>query len=353
MLALNGLFCYTNPMPSHKLLFLHKTAKWLTGLSALACAFTVAYIVGTAGSSLVMARLIRVQQKQIPWKSVKAMNIEQGVDAPADTHVVFQMPDGIADVDRETLFGRQGTKVRYWGYCLPQNEDEETISKRLGLPGLLFLSEAERVARAKAERERLAKIGFSLSDLPTPQQLEEAQLHQAAGDKPAIRHQLEFFSANMLCYIMTEKALPMGLDADGDALNAKLEASLGTDARNIDSDSDGIDDRTEFETGTSPTLRDTDSDGLIDGIEDANFNGRVDIGETDPRNPDTDRDDLCDGLCRVKIKRQQYFIGEDQNLNGTVDDGETSPLLEDTDEDTILDYEEYLSCLLSGKTQCP
>ncbi|MGD9101136.1 MAG: carbohydrate-binding domain-containing protein, partial [Anaerolineae bacterium] len=40
---------------------------------------------------------------------------------------------------------------------------------------------------------------------------------------------------------------------------------------------------------------DSDGDGLPDWIEDANHNGVVDEGETDPHNPDTDGDGLSDG----------------------------------------------------------
>ncbi len=40
---------------------------------------------------------------------------------------------------------------------------------------------------------------------------------------------------------------------------------------------------------------DTDGDGLSDIKEDGNSNGRLDLGETDPRNPDTDQDGLSDG----------------------------------------------------------
>lgn len=79
-----------------------------------------------------------------------------------------------------------------------------------------------------------------------------------------------------------------GLDSDGDGLLDSREAELGTDPNERDSDRDGIDDRTEADTGTDPLQRDTDNDGLLDGREDANRNGVLDEGETDPRRSDTD-----------------------------------------------------------------
>jgi hypothetical protein len=53
----------------------------------------------------------------------------------------------------------------------------------------------------------------------------------------------------------------------------------------LDSDGDGIPDIIEIRTGTNPWLADTDSDGVPDGVEDANRDGIVDPGESDPRVP--------------------------------------------------------------------
>jgi hypothetical protein len=69
---------------------------------------------------------------------------------------------------------------------------------------------------------------------------------------------------------------------------------------------------------------DTDNDGLPDIIEDTNQNGIVDIGETDPNNPDTDGDGLSDGF-------------EDANYNGQVDNNETDPRNFDSDGDGLND----------------
>lgn len=52
-----------------------------------------------------------------------------------------------------------------------------------------------------------------------------------------------------------------------------------------DSDRDGICDDIEHRTGTAPLHSDTDRDGVPDGVEDANQDGRVDPGESDPRVP--------------------------------------------------------------------
>ncbi|MDX9723594.1 MAG: hypothetical protein RBU37_22800, partial [Myxococcota bacterium] len=99
-----------------------------------------------------------------------------------------------------------------------------------------------------------------------------------------------------------------------------------------DSDGDGLPDYLEDINGnglvdvgeTDPFNPDTDNDGLPDGLEDGNGNGFFDLGETDPLNGDTDGDGLLDGI-------------EDSNLNGIQDEGETSPLEPDTDGDGIRD----------------
>lgn len=73
---------------------------------------------------------------------------------------------------------------------------------------------------------------------------------------------------------------------------------------------------------------DADCDGLPDVREDANGNGVVDPGETDPANPDTDGDGLLDGE------------EGDRDGDGRLGIDETDPLLADTEGDGIPDGEE-------------
>lgn len=66
-----------------------------------------------------------------------------------------------------------------------------------------------------------------------------------------------------------------------------------------DTDGDGLADFYEIKHGTfgsfSDEVADWDGDGLNDAVEDANGNGIVDVGETDPWNSDTDGDGISDG----------------------------------------------------------
>lgn len=64
-----------------------------------------------------------------------------------------------------------------------------------------------------------------------------------------------------------------------------------------DTDGDGLPDDVETAVGSCTNVFDADSDddGLPDGVEDANQNGVVDSGETDPCNADTDGDGIQDG----------------------------------------------------------
>jgi len=67
-----------------------------------------------------------------------------------------------------------------------------------------------------------------------------------------------------------------------------------------DTDGDGLADFYEIKHGLHATVYDEradwDNDGLNDVIEDPNENGIVDVGETDPWNPDTDGDGISDGI---------------------------------------------------------
>jgi hypothetical protein len=281
------------------------------------------------------------------WKVITEEEVASGATIPADTNVVFHLPVESSELQREVLLGQKGKTTRYWGYCVPHNYDASIVKKRTGLPGLMFLSEKERAMRAKEALSN--EPTFSLTHLPTKQQVDQLN------DRPegVIRHQLDLFQGGMLCFIMTEAPLAIGLDPDGDGLNTKLEQELGTDPENPDSDGDGISDGVEYLSGTKPLIRDTDSDGLIDGIEDSNWNGKIDPGETDPRTWDTDHDGLCDGLCRVRLSNGQIlYAGEDKNLNGTLDQGETDPRLWSTNDDGISDQVPFFNCLLAGNSNC-
>lgn len=296
--------------------------------------------------SAITARLVQ-PQLEYQWKILTTAQVESGAIVPANTHVVFHLPSTFTKITRETLLGFKGKTVRYWGYCFAVNDTPEVVATRSGFPGLLFLSEKERAVRA-AEAKRREQI-FSLSNLPTEEDL------QALESRPMtpLRHQLEVFKPSSMCYIMTEKPLAIGLDPDVDRLNNRLEKEISTDPYTPDGDGDGILDGVEYFTQTNPLIRDTDGDGLIDGIEDSDWDGRIDKEETDPRVVDSDRDTLCDGMCRVKLKQVYYYIGEDKNLNGIVDDGELNPNKIDTDEDGYSDDIEYYQCLAEGNTECP
>jgi hypothetical protein len=302
---------------------------------------------GYAGSRFELTGLIIRQPKQLAWKVIEEADVESGALIPADTNVVFHLPQTFNKLHREVLLGHKGKQVRYWGYCFPANYDPETVERRSGLPGQVFLSEKEREAQEVFTKRQEAR--FTLRRLPTKRELELPD-RKLGG----IRHMFDFFTPGMLCYIQTESELAIGLDVDADKLNDRLEHEIGTDPRRPDSDADGLIDGVEFLNGTSPTLRDTDSDGLLDGIEDKNWDGDIDRGETDPRVWDSDRDRLCDGWCRVRLKgRNEAFLGEDRNLNGELDSGETSPLLVDSDKDGIRDEQEFLNCLSANRPNCP
>lgn len=338
-------FCYTMMMPSQTLRSAHRLLGWSTaGLTAL-CTLIVSASVLQGGT--MEGWLVR-QPKEYTWASISMEQVMSGATIPANTHVVFHLPEsGFTRITRETLLGLKGDRVRYWGYCFAANYDPENVDKRRGFPGLIFLSEAERAARA--EEERRSRARFSISSLPSAEEIAAMERRRSN----PIRHQVEMFEPASMCYIMTEEPLAIGLDPDNDRLNNQLERALKTNPAIPDSDGDGISDGVEHLYGTIPSIRDTDGDGLIDGIEDSDWNGRIDIGETDPRLWDSDRDGLCDGMCRVRLKGRNIYMGEDKNLNGEVDGGETDPRKVDSDDDGMTDEIEFLRCIAEDKAECP
>ena len=113
-----------------------------------------------------------------------------------------------------------------------------------------------------------------------------------------------------------------------------------TDPRSADTDGDGLNDFLEKLYGTEPTNPDSDGDCIPDGVEDSNFNGKWNAGETNAMNADTDGDGLPDG--------QMQSRGEDMNCNGIRDQGpngewlETDPTNPDSDFDGESDFTEMM-----------
>jgi MYXO-CTERM domain-containing protein len=145
-------------------------------------------------------------------------------------------------------------------------------------------------------------------------------------------------------------------DRDGDGLSNDAEDANGngvvdpgeTDPAIADTDGDGLSDGVEVlgVNPTDPTNPDTDGDGLRDGVEDADHDGRQDAGETDPNNADTDNDGLNDGLetrgptdpLNPDSDGDDLLDGvEDADHDGIVDGVETDPMSPDTDGDGLED----------------
>jgi len=127
----------------------------------------------------------------------------------------------------------------------------------------------------------------------------------------------------------------------GDVWNAT--GGIGAGAAFIyhatDTDGDGLLDLLEVSICTAENDADTDDDGVLDGDEDANHNGSVDLGETDPCNADTDGDGIQDGT------ELGYTTGHPTDTGASFQPDldpltTTDPLDTDSDNDGLLDGDE-------------
>tara|TARA_Y100000310_G_C20577800_1_gene761360 strand:- start:196 stop:1212 length:1017 start_codon:yes stop_codon:yes gene_type:complete len=325
--------------------------KWATASLGLLSLVVVGYgFSRTVAGGTIQGRLLRdYEQREIPWDTITEQEFLSGSTIQEGAFTIITIPEEIDRITRRTMFGHRGERIRYWGICLPRSLEEAERKKRLtGLPGDMFLSEAEREHRReklKLERRRTFSIFKNLTD----NDLNETQ----PAPRSRIRHQVEIFKGGMTCSVMAEKPMPIGADMDNDGVNAAIERSYGIDPYVADTDADGIDDGKEIFGGnrTHPNKRDSDGDGIVEGKEDTNFNGEFDVGETNPGERDTDGDGLCDGSCPENAGVD--IRGEDKNLNGIYEPekGEYNPRVKYSDGKVRDDHRVYL-CVIAGGDDC-
>ena len=116
---------------------------------------------------------------------------------------------------------------------------------------------------------------------------------------------------------------------------------------NNDSDNDGLPDNIENNSDClDPNDADTDDDGIMDGNEDKNADGIVDLNESDPCLPDTDGDGIYDGT-EVGLTEPQNAAATDVSAGFFVPDADPStttlPYSKDSDGDGIPDGLEDLN----------
>ncbi len=258
----------------------------------------VAAVIVIAGAALMKdadtgsltGRLVAPQQSggTTPTLHIEPQRAVDGFSVPADTNVIFTVPDGIR-IPRITFLGGRDKdqNVPYWGYCYSGREASNKAAGKTGselYDGKFFYSLAERRSQEDAQR---ADQDTSLLGMRNGANQETPRARASVA---------EIFNGNDTCYVMSSAELPAAIDSDSDDVNNKREQLLGTNRNEVDTDRDGAPDGTEvFVMKTSPLEFDSDRDSLGDRCEDKNMNGTVDLKETSPFNADTDRDQLCDG----------------------------------------------------------
>lgn len=144
-------------------------------------------------------------------------------------------------------------------------------------------------------------------------------------------------------------------DTDKDGLTDSMEMLTGTDINNSDTDGDGLPDGYEvFTLDKNPLKIDTDDNGIMDGQEDDDNDGLVNLKEyqigTDPEKTDSDNDGLSDG---EEVNTYNTSPLEKDTDGDTLSDSDDialgfSPLLRDTDENGVVDGDEPVEQTLSN-----
>ncbi|NVJ19810.1 OmpA family protein [Myxococcus sp. AM011] len=127
---------------------------------------------------------------------------------------------------------------------------------------------------------------------------------------------------------------PNEADTDGDGIQDGTELGL-TEGEGSDTDATVFIPDADPTTVTNPLNPDTDGGSVRDGVEDANHNGRIDPGETDPNLAADDVDSDLDGVS----DEREIELGMDPHDADSDDDGvpDGQEALTDTDGDGIID----------------
>ena len=134
-------------------------------------------------------------------------------------------------------------------------------------------------------------------------------------------------------------------DANGNGAVDPGETDPSVTPDDTDADLDGISDEDEAALGTEPGNPDSDGDGIHDGDEVAGTGPLADFGPTDPTVADTDGDGLDDGQeAGVTLPGGATPVGTDPLDADSDDDGlgdgaelDTDPLDADSDDDGLSD----------------
>jgi uncharacterized repeat protein (TIGR01451 family) len=142
---------------------------------------------------------------------------------------------------------------------------------------------------------------------------------------------------------------PAAFDTDGDGLSDGLERGLNVPERvGADTDPSKFAADADPTTVTDPLVDDSDQGSVLDGYEDANRNGRIDSGETDPSVATDDVDADGDGIDNALERSLDLdpFDGDSDDdgvadgADGIADtdgDGRIDALDEDSDNDGLFD----------------
>ncbi len=135
-------------------------------------------------------------------------------------------------------------------------------------------------------------------------------------------------------------------DPDNDGLSNASEQTYATNPRNPDSDADGLGDGWEVEYGLNPNSANGDAGATGDADRDGLTNQEELFSTTNPRNPDSDGDDLRDGwevdhqLSPINSAGYHGSAGDPDtdNLNNRQEQtADTNPRNPDTDRDGLPD----------------
>ena len=182
----------------------------------------------------------------------------------------------------------------------------------------LLFNQAEKYQLMRRVKESNATWDFVMTGVSSP------LIDTTAQADKQYEYRVELYDSNNNYIVVSSTDIGFKAnDSDGDGIFDAQDAFPFDASETLDTDGDGIGNNADT---------DDDNDGLLDTEEDANGNGLVDLGETNPLAKDTDQDGVNDNLDDFPLNANESVDTDNDGIGNNADNDDDGDGVSDSDD---------------------